>query len=98
MTENVPTNSIPAIPLVSDSPVRNVGCRDTLDRVVDVLKLLSDLDLSDGLSPRAENGLYWIHLTLIESLGYVSRTLEPPEGPTAFAGQEEGIQSQPPQN
>ena len=58
MTENKPKCSILAIPLISDSQIRNVGCRDTLDRVVDILKLLSDLNLSDGLSPRAENGLY----------------------------------------
>ena len=97
MTENDQRHSIPAIPLISDSQIRNVGYRDTLDRVVDVLKLLSDLDLSDGLSPKAENGLYWIHLTLIESLAYVSRALEVPASDLTTLTESERSENHPPQ-
>jgi hypothetical protein len=41
-----------------------------------VLKLLAELDLSEGLSPGAENGLYWVQLMLVESVSYVSSALE----------------------
>ena len=69
-------NKIPPIPLIADDLANNIGYRDTLDRVVSVMQLLTELDLSRGLSPKAENGLYWIQLMLIDSLSYVSDELE----------------------
>ncbi len=53
--------------------------RDTLDRVADVIELLEQLDLSDGLSPRARAGLYWIHHMLADAVKYVSDGLGQPE-------------------
>lgn len=46
--------------------------RDTLDRVADVLELLEQLDLSDGLTPRARAGLHWIHHMLVDATKHVS--------------------------
>jgi hypothetical protein len=67
---------IPPIPLISPHSGRQVGHRDTLERVASVLELLTELDYGKGLSPNAETGLYWVHMMLIESLNYVSRALE----------------------
>jgi hypothetical protein len=69
-------NQIPPIPLIAHHPNRQVGHRDTLERVVSVLELLAELDYGKGLSPNAESGLYWVQMMLIESLNYVSRALE----------------------
>ena len=52
--------------------------RDTLDRVADVIKLLEQLDLSDGLSPSARAGLYWIHHMLADAIKNVSDGLRRP--------------------
>jgi len=49
----------PPIPLIADESGNNVGYRDTLDRVAAVLQLLNEMDLSEGLSPRAKSGHYW---------------------------------------
>ena len=49
--------------------------RDTLDRVVHIIELLQQLDLSEGLTPTARAGLYWIHALLGESVKYVSDAL-----------------------
>ena len=67
---------IPPIPLISLHSGRQVGHRDTLERVASVLELLTELDYGKGLSPNAETGLYWVHMMLIESLNHVSRALE----------------------
>ena len=65
-----PTVDIPEHPIISDTLHR-----DTLDRVVHVIELLQQLDLSDGLTPAARTGLYWIHGMLAESVKYVSDAL-----------------------
>lgn len=53
--------------------------RDTLNRVVDVIKLLEQLDLSDGLTPSARAGLYWIHHMLADAIKHVSDGLRRPD-------------------
>ena len=73
------TLEIPPIPLISDNTPNNTGYRDTLDRVVSVMQFLTEMDLSKGLSPNAENGLFWVNTMLIDSLRYLSKELEPEE-------------------
>jgi hypothetical protein len=53
--------------------------RDTLNRVADVIKLLEQLDLSDGLTPSARAGLYWIHHMLADAIKHVSDGLRRPD-------------------
>ena len=53
--------------------------RDTLNRVADVIKLLEQLDLSDGLTPSARAGLYWIHHMLADAIRHVSDGLRRPD-------------------
>ena len=65
----------PYIPLIEHELKNNLGHRDTLDRVSAVLHLLVTLDLSEGLSPKAQSGYYWIHLMLIDTVEYVSDAL-----------------------
>ena len=65
--------NIPAHPIISDTLHR-----DTLDRVVHIIELLEQLDLSEGLTPTARTGLYWIHGMLAESVKYVSDALREP--------------------
>jgi len=65
----------PPIPLIADESGNNVGYRDTLDRVAAVLQLLNEMDSSEGLSPRAKSGRYWILLMLIDSVKYISDAL-----------------------
>ncbi len=48
---------------------------DTLDRVAQVIALLEQLDLSDGLTPSARTGLYWIHAMLGDAVRHVSDAL-----------------------
>jgi len=62
--------------LIADNVGNNVGYRDTLDRAVSVLQLLTELNLSEDLSPGAENGRYWVQLMLIDSLKYMSDALD----------------------
>ena len=50
--------------------------RDTLDRVAYVIELLEYMDLSDGMSPNAQSGLYWIHRMIIDSVKYVSDNIK----------------------
>jgi len=76
MKKAIPKCQIPSNPLVADNLGNNVGYRDTLDRVVAVLQLLAVLNLSEDLSPEAENGLYWVQLMLIDSVSYVSDALD----------------------
>jgi len=75
MDKDITQHNPPSIPLIADDSGNNVGYRDTLDRVVAVLQLLSEMDLSEGLSPRAKSGHYWILLMLIDSVKYVSDAL-----------------------
>ena len=65
--------NIPVHPIISDTLHR-----DTLDRVVHIIELLQQLDLSEGLTPTARAGLYWIHGMLAESVKYVSDVLREP--------------------
>ena len=69
-------NDVPPIPLIGHQSNRQVGYRDTLERVVCVIELLAEMDYGTGLSPKAETGLYWVQMMLIESLNYVSQALE----------------------
>ncbi len=43
-----------------------------------MLNLLTELDLSKGLSPSMENGLFWVQLMVIDSVKYVSQALAQP--------------------
>ena len=49
--------------------------RDTLDRVVHVIDMLQQLDLSEGLTPSARAGLYWINHMLADTVKHVSNQL-----------------------
>lgn len=53
--------------------------RDTLNRVADVIKLLEQLDLSEGMNPSARAGLYWIHHMLADAIKHVSDGLRQPD-------------------
>jgi hypothetical protein len=66
---------LPEHPIISDCSVKSVAQRDTLDRVVSIIALLQELELSDGISVKAENGLYWILATLKTTIQHVSETL-----------------------
>lgn len=56
-----------------DHPIISANLhRDTLDRVADVIELLEQLDLSDGLTPSARAGLHWIHHMLVDATKHVS--------------------------
>ena len=68
-----PTVDIPEHPIISATLHR-----DTLDRVVHIIELLQQLDLSEGLTPASRAGLYWIHGMLAESVKYVSDALREP--------------------
>ena len=58
---------------VSEHPIiSETSHRDTLDHVVHVIELLEQLDLSEGLTPGAHAGLYWIHRMLVDSVKHVS--------------------------
>jgi hypothetical protein len=59
--------NIPAHPIISDTLHR-----DTLDRVVHIIELLEQLDLTAGLTPSARSGLYWIHRMLADAVKHVS--------------------------
>lgn len=52
--------------------ISEVSHRDTLDHVAHVIELLEQLDLSEGLTPGARAGLYWIHRMLADSVRHVS--------------------------
>ena len=64
------TAKVPEHPIISDT-----SHRDTLDRVVHVIELLEQLDLSEGLTPSARAGLYWIHHMLAGTVKHVSDEL-----------------------
>jgi hypothetical protein len=57
--------------------------RDTLDHVAHVIELLEQLDLSEGLTPSARAGLYWIHRMLADAVRHVSDGLR--DKPTGHA-------------
>lgn len=58
---------VPEHPIIS-----NTSHRDTLDHVAHVIELLEQLDLSEGLTPSARAGLYWIHRMLVDTVKHVS--------------------------
>jgi hypothetical protein len=66
--------ALPSHPIVSET-----FHRDTLDRVAHVIALLEQLDLSDGLTPAARSGLYWIHSMLADAVKHVSDALTEPD-------------------
>lgn len=68
-----PSTNIPGHPIISDSLHR-----DTLDRVAHVIELLEQLDLTEGLTPRARTGLHWIHCMLADAVKHVSDSLQEP--------------------
>ncbi len=65
------TTDTPTHPIISDD-----SHRDTLDRVAHVIELLKELDLSEGLTPSARAGLYWIHRMLADTVKHVSDGLK----------------------
>ena len=65
------TTDPPVHPIISDD-----SHRDTLDRVAHVIELLKELDLSEGLTPSARAGLYWIHRMLADTVKHVSDGLK----------------------
>ncbi len=68
------SRALPRHPIVSESLHR-----DTLNRVVHVIELLEELDLSHGMTPGARAGLFWIHSMLADTVKHVSDALaEPP--------------------
>jgi hypothetical protein len=58
------------------SIIESTSHRDTLDRVAHVIELLKELDLSEGLTPSARAGLYWIHRMLADTVKHVSDGLK----------------------
>lgn len=74
-TKGIPKQQIPPNPIIAANSANNVGYRDTLDRVAAVLQLLTELHATEGLSPKAETGHYWIQLMLIDAVKYVSEAL-----------------------
>jgi len=65
------TSDTPIHPIISED-----SHRDTLDRVAHVIELLKELDLSEGLTPSARAGLYWIHRMLADTIKHVSDGLK----------------------
>ena len=65
------TTDPPVHPIISDD-----SHRDTLDRVAHLIELLKELDLSEGLTPSARAGLYWIHRMLADTVKHVSNGLK----------------------
>ncbi len=63
---------VPAHPIISDSLVKSVSQRDTLDRVASIIALLQELEFSEGISVNAGTGLYWILAMLEDTVKYVS--------------------------
>ena len=61
---------IPEHPVIS-----NVSHRDTLDNVADIVELLKQVDLSEGLTPSARAGLFWVYGTLTDAIKHVSKDL-----------------------
>lgn len=57
-------------------PIISNDFRDTLDRVAHIIELLEELNLSEGLTPSARAGLYWIHRMLADTVKHVSDGLK----------------------
>lgn len=76
MKKDDSASKLPANPLVENCSGNIVGYRDTLDRVVAVLQLLNEMNLTEGLSSSAESGRYWIQLMLIDAVKCVSDGLD----------------------
>lgn len=68
-SQNAPATQAKALehPIISAT-----SHRDTLDHVAHVIELLEQLDLSEGLTPSARAGLYWIHRMLADAVRHVS--------------------------
>lgn len=66
---------LPQHPIISDCTVKSVAQRDTLDRVMSIIALLRELEFSDGISAKADTGLYWILTMLETSVRHISETL-----------------------
>jgi len=62
--------------IITDSSATLLSHRDTLNNVANVIALLQELNLSAGLPVHAENGLYLIQATLIDTVKYVSDSLK----------------------
>ena len=60
----------PNHPIISDTMHR-----DTLDRVAQLVELLEQIDLSGGMTPAAQSGLYWVHRMIIDAVRHVSDDL-----------------------
>ena len=59
--------SMPRHPIISQTLNR-----DTLDRVTDIIELLEQMNLQDGMTPKARTGLYWIHCMLVDAVKHVN--------------------------
>ncbi len=68
--------NLPASRIICDSENKVISHCDTLDRIASIMALLQELNLSEGLSPGAETGLYLVQSTLIDSVQYVSDALQ----------------------
>lgn len=55
--------------------ISDVSHRDTLDNVADIVELLKQVDLSEGLTPSARVGLFWIYAMLTDAIKHVSKEL-----------------------
>ena len=80
MERNMPRikqrSSPPSGPGIPDHPIISIDLhRDTLDRVAHVIDMLQQLDLSEGLTPSARAGLYWINHMLADTVKHVSNHL-----------------------
>lgn len=63
----------PEHPIISET-----SHRDTLDHVAHVIELLEQLDLSEGLTPGARAGHFWILRMLVDTVKHVSDGLRDP--------------------
>lgn len=76
MPRNKKRSSLLADPNIPEHPIISTTLhRDTLDRVADVIDLLQQLDLTEGLTPRARAGLYWINHMLVDAVKHVNDQL-----------------------
>lgn len=77
MTRNHQQSSQYCETITSNHPIiSDIMHRDTLDRVIHIIELLEQLDLSEGLTPGAQSGLYWVHRMIINSVKHVSDDLK----------------------
>jgi hypothetical protein len=72
MTRNSQISPAAETGAVEHPIISETSHRDTLDHVAHVIELLKQLDLSEGLTPGARAGLYWIHRMLADAVRHVS--------------------------